>query len=518
MSTTKRITRSASKSANEIAVTTQTFTSKRQSKPTVRFSPDTDVTEKPKPAKNTTKNLRKKAYKQSVDPDTELASPKAILLSPGQLSKETCPCALTLLSVTDWIECSHCKQWWHSQCTGNPEFAQSQYKHKSEIPFVCNTVCLSKSVTSQAVRDLVLLNLCSSTKPAFPDSSTVSNSPEQITIFSTSSTALDSSIQTNEFATGNSQIPSSEENSSLSENIVILDGINNTTYTDSRDILNEVKDKRPELGITLAYVLPAGGIALHCRSVEDKNLALSPWPEKSFNSDHLSTHLPASATPIKKTVIVRNITKDITDKDIALAVNQATGDTVTVRRFKNRRTGRFMPIAQITASDSNTLNSDKLLTEGLQIRNRTLPCEPRRTAKVIRCFNCQAYGHTSSYCKNKKTCVDCAEYLSDTNNHRCNTKHCINCQGTHAADSKLCPKYKEKLQYLTTKARENRRTYKTTFREDEDSAAQYQVPTHLKATNTTLRGKKQHQDCCADRDMEQRGQANLQKLEHQESL
>ena len=202
--------------------------------------------------------------------------------------------------------------------------------------------------------------------------------------------------------------PTSEPTPELgSDNIVILDKIKDpSAYTDSRKILEEIELRNPELGVDFAYTLSAGGIALHCKSIKDYNLALQPWPKDSFGGSNITPHPPASAR-LKATnsVVIRNIKQEITDTDIQLATQLITGSSTSVRRFKNRRTGRFMPIAELTVNSNSEKGITQLLKQGIKIGTVILPCEPKRTAKVIRCYNCNLFGHTAYHCSNPKTCV-----------------------------------------------------------------------------------------------------------------
>ena len=57
----------------------------------------------------------------------------------------------------------------------------------------------------------------------------------------------------------------------------------------------------------------------------------------------------------------------------------------------------------------------------------------------LRCFQCQKFGHSKKWCKNKPACWKCGSeghYGSDCTSE---TVCCLNCKGEHYASSKSCP-------------------------------------------------------------------------------
>ena len=441
----------------------------------VTFSPDTNF-----PAKRGRKPKKSQSLK-SPKPDTSqgdhISTPTNILLSP-KLSKDTCPCSLTL-NQADWIECSECNQWWHNQCTGFSATALAYYKKHQAAPFNCIT-CQLSLINSETIKQGVL---------SLINSETIN--PESIKHgvllqLKASDSTIPAKSHTHKSIAEEDITPLIEPEAEIgSDNIVILDKLKDpSTYTDCRKIVEEIKLRNPELGVDFAYTLPAGGIAVHCKSIEDYNLALQPWPKDSFGGSNITPHPPASAR-LKSTtsVVIRNIKQDITDTAIQQAAQLITGTTTSVRRFKNRRTGRFMPIAELTVNSSNEEIITLLLKQGIKIGTVILPCEPKRTARVIRCYNCNLFGHTAYHCSNVKTCVDCAQPVTDT--HTCLSRTCTNCQGHHSADSKVCPSYKAKLQHITTRSRLNQRTYNLRSSKDADMSSQLKVLQHIEESSST---------------------------------
>ena len=57
----------------------------------------------------------------------------------------------------------------------------------------------------------------------------------------------------------------------------------------------------------------------------------------------------------------------------------------------------------------------------------------------LRCFNCQKFGHSKKFCKNRLACWKCGGEGHDGNECTLETTRCLNCKGDHCASSKSCP-------------------------------------------------------------------------------
>ena len=57
----------------------------------------------------------------------------------------------------------------------------------------------------------------------------------------------------------------------------------------------------------------------------------------------------------------------------------------------------------------------------------------------LRCFNCQKFGHSKKFCKNRLACWKCGGEPHDWSECTSETTHCLNCKGDHCASSKSCP-------------------------------------------------------------------------------
>ena len=57
----------------------------------------------------------------------------------------------------------------------------------------------------------------------------------------------------------------------------------------------------------------------------------------------------------------------------------------------------------------------------------------------LRCFQCQKFGHSKKWCKNKPACWKCGCEGHDGSECTSETTCCLNCKGDHYASSKSCP-------------------------------------------------------------------------------
>lgn len=66
----------------------------------------------------------------------------------------------------------------------------------------------------------------------------------------------------------------------------------------------------------------------------------------------------------------------------------------------------------------------------------------------MRCFNCQAFGHTTKSCEKEPICAICAKVTSDSHNSKeCKQPaKCSNCPANHPSFSRECEIYKEELE------------------------------------------------------------------------
>ncbi|KAF8784265.1 hypothetical protein HNY73_009969 [Argiope bruennichi] len=72
---------------------------------------------------------------------------------------------------------------------------------------------------------------------------------------------------------------------------------------------------------------------------------------------------------------------------------------------------------------------------------------------LLRCFQCQRFGHSKTNYRGTLTCDRCAEKGHDS--QQCTTpEKCVNCSSDHTSFSRLCPRWKLEKDIITIKTKE----------------------------------------------------------------
>ena len=77
--------------------------------------------------------------------------------------------------------------------------------------------------------------------------------------------------------------------------------------------------------------------------------------------------------------------------------------------------------------------------------------EKYKNSRPIRqCFNCQSFGHSSTYCGRPPKCVKCDQQHApkDCTKRAGSAPKCINCGREHPANFTGCPQYIQQLNYI----------------------------------------------------------------------
>lgn len=152
---------------------------------------------------------------------------------------------------------------------------------------------------------------------------------------------------------------------------------------------------------------------LHCNS-------LGGVPVRTFPHPHLNSCKG----------VIR--TRDLHDMDEADIATELKDQGVThVKRITLKREDKIIK----TGTYILTFNLHDL-PERLLVGYLSVPVD-KYVPNPLRCFKCQKFGHGSASCKNKPVCCTCGE---DGHELICTRPpKCCNCQGNHAASSRVCP-------------------------------------------------------------------------------
>ena len=228
------------------------------------------------------------------------------------------------------------------------------------------------------------------------------------------------------------------------DKVLIVDGIDKQKFKVSSDILKEVAIYAPGIKVTQAYTLAKGGIAIHVQSPEDRSQLFDSLPKNPFGGGHKKKLASLRSCP----VYIKRVPFSLECNSIAKALSFYNVPVSYLSRVINCRTGRpSLSLKLYTSPEA----ANWLLSEGIVINGSKFVVERKKAvqSQVIRCFNCQRFGHIARFCKAEPACSNCAT------NHlyqgSCNFEpKCVNCSGSHASSDPDCPSFISHDEYLST--------------------------------------------------------------------
>jgi len=377
------------------------------------------------------------------------------------LNEDAPQCRVTRNSKKDnWLECDGCKQWFHAECGGYTALDCKKFSSRNWLK--CVVCCLRNIHTSSSqgntdlsslVTEAVQNRVTVSSRRVSASSNTVSkslsalqHSASKTCILSSSVSAAKQKCHTNDSCVTDKESEKSEENPVLvsdtnaNENILIIDNISNPAdFSSSKRILHEVNLYCPEVKIEYAYSLAKGGVAIHTVDKSARDFLLNKLPQESFGGG--TKHLPRDRSCV--TVFIKGVCTSVSTQDFTQVLKRCHIETIDVRRLVNRHSGKPLRVLKVKCSEEN---SKRLLLCQIVINNTTCVIEKERSVRVIRCYNCQSFGHLAKFCSNKRRCEFCSG--SHLHEHCSDEIRCANCGGNHSASSLLCPVYISQYEVL----------------------------------------------------------------------
>ena len=361
-------------------------------------------------------------------------------------------------TVQECIQCDDCSIWWHTKCTGLSAATFKSLTSLKTAKYTC-PYCAISQIDAPRIKDHLKTIISSSTeKTDTADAPPTTVEPETKAETSTKlqDTAhkpipkateegdTDSETSFVDYETPSEGDPEPATTYRNPDLIVILDGLIPGKYRNSAAAKKEINKWKPGISFSEVYSLHLGGIAIVCKDENSKDLALEPWSQEAFDSASVNAHPPTSASSNKTyKLIAKNVHKSVTEEDLAEQIKHTSNSSVcTVRRLFNRKTIQYLPVAEITVDSPQA--KKRLLEKGLP-KTEGKPqviFEPKRRQKIVRCFNCQGFGHPAHQCTKDAICIKCGDSV-DHSAHTCLTTKCANCKEAHSADSKHCEHYKK---------------------------------------------------------------------------
>ena len=351
-----------------------------------------------------------------------------------------------------WIRCDCCKGWLHACCGG---ITPTQYSkiNKENIWFKCVVCCLQQlnnlSSDSEAKSPVNLV-----TAAVTKRLSTVKKDNQKILSFSNLCTpGSDCSIKDVEKSPlsvkkspvinsdSEIKIKSSDQESAGADNILIVDSVNNPVeFSSSRRILKEVNNYFPNVKIDFAYSLSQEGVAIHTTSKNDRDLLIRSLPSESFGGG--TRHLPKGRSG--SVAYLKGVDTSVSVDYLKEQIQKEGINVLEIRRLCRRFSGKPIQVVRVACTEQSL---SRLLNIKLVVNSRLCNIEKQRKVRVIRCYNCQSFGHVAKSCTNERHCELCSHSLSPETLCTANV-HCVNCHGNHPSSSSSCTAYIAKYEDL----------------------------------------------------------------------
>lgn len=137
-----------------------------------------------------------------------------------------------------------------------------------------------------------------------------------------------------------------------------------------------------------------------------------------------------------------------TDDIINYLKDRSTDKNLTILKIIQReKSTSYHMVLNLEVNAAKELLAQKSISIGLN------NCSIRIYRPILRCGNCQLYGHTKTNCRRNSICAKCAmghqtlncPYITDPSQHRCTNCYDQENYRKHTADSSLCPIFQSQL-------------------------------------------------------------------------
>ncbi|KAI5729451.1 hypothetical protein M8J76_002656 [Diaphorina citri] len=141
---------------------------------------------------------------------------------------------------------------------------------------------------------------------------------------------------------------------------------------------------------------------------------------------------------VRRTAVLRDIDDDFDDATLLENIDARQYRILSVQRL-NRRVVNEGEVTFVKTRSVKVTFEGQEMPAYVRLFYCRIECVPF-TQRVVQCFNCARFGHTSKFCKNNPLCKICFQPMVD-NDHQCVVAPvtCINCKGGHKPLEPCCP-------------------------------------------------------------------------------
>lgn len=162
---------------------------------------------------------------------------------------------------------------------------------------------------------------------------------------------------------------------------------------------------------------------------------------KLLNNKGIQYHSYRLPTEETLDVVLKHIPTSITEEEISEELTSLGYNVHKLKRMENKEKSPI-PVVSLYlyknhGKNKEIFNLNRLFSCVISVESK------KKTYTIPQCYNCQRYGHTRNYCKQKTRCMKCAGNHPSFNCNQVDNLVCANCKENHTSSFKGCKYFEE---------------------------------------------------------------------------